>query len=787
MSFGDKLSIFSDKAYRKGNKHFEAVGNVVIISGKDTVYGELASLDQETMMAKIEGNVRLIRQDMTLYGSHLEYNIAAGTAVVRNARIITSQFNLVANRLVRVNEKEYIAYDAEFTTCKDCAESWSVYGKVIRVQVNKSVQITKGLTRIKGANVLYIPYIELPMTKRKSGLLFPNISQRPGEGMSFQAPVFLAFDDSKDATISPSSWAKRGFGTDLEYRQRFRDLSWFAFNTRLLSDDLYEPGKTNVTPTGDHFFRHFTDLETHQQFTPNLGSHVRFTDARDLDVIRDHFQYTDPRVNSSDLGLKGHVNYRRDWISMGANAEYLRNMLVEDPLMFDKSYVQTVPRVDLSTMPYTLVQTKTPGINHISVGLDGSYTRFRQVNNNDRPDFLRNADRLSTQPYLLWNFFTWGPVSFKSRYVFDQQAYDFEDPHQPTAGKNAGLLRSEVSFTMDRIFGLAYEEKVPVKEISESELKRLREKKEQGLAPIQTQPKDDRLVGDLPDFQSELAKDTIIQVRNSYRHSQEFKFVHHYIASQNTYGNSTFINQINGKQAGWFDYEDAIRSQEYLFGSNVTRTIIPPQNTVEFQWNNTLIRKSPKTFSFLQDDKYLRDNFTYSKTGYFNVSQGYLLNDDNSDDIRDKLTRLMIESGYSAQRWNISAQEFYFHKQQENIFNLTFNRRFNYVNIMSAYRYASAQKQTPGSTPTNTLSFGTQVRPTDTLGLAMVKGIDFEANREVKTVYSADIMPHNNCWILNLNYQQSLNGSRYSFNVIFNFGQAGFEKYRNDYFSVQRL
>jgi hypothetical protein len=40
---------------------------------------------------------------------------------------------------------------------------------------------------------------------------------------------------------------------------------------------------------------------------------------------------------------------------------------------------------------------------------------------------------------------------------------------------------------------------------------------------------------------------------------------------------------------------------------------------------------------------------------------------------------------------------------------------------------------------------------------------------------------------LNLNYQQSLNGSRYSFNVIFNFGQAGFEKYRNDYFSVQRL
>lgn len=757
----------------------------MIISGKDTVYGELASLDQESMMAKIEGNVRLISKDMTLYGSHLEYNIAAGTAVVRNARIMTTQFNLVANRLVRVSEKEYIAHDAEFTTCKDCAESWSVFGKVIRVLMDDKVQITKGLTRIKGANVLYIPYIELPMSKRKSGLLFPVISQRPGEGMAFQQPIFWAIDDSKDATISPSSWGKRGYGTDIEYRQRFRDLSWVTLNSRLLSDELYEPGVNNVTPTGQKVFRHFTEAETHQQFTPNLGSHVRFTDARDLDMIRDHFQYTDPRLNSSDLGLKGNVNYRQDWFSLGADAQYLRNNLVNDPMYFDKQYVQTLPRVDLSTLPYTVVQSKTPGLNHVAVGFDGSFTRFRQVDEVDTPN-LRNADRLSTQPYVLWNFFSWGPVSFKSRYIFDQQAYEFEDMKQPSAGKNAGLVRTEISFTMDKIYGLAYEEKVPIKEISEEELKRLRERKEQGLSPIQSSDKGSRLVGDLPEFQSELAKDVIIQQRNSYRHSQEFKFVHHYIASQNTYGNKTFIGQIDSNQPGWFDYEDAIRSQEYLFGSNVTRTIIPPENTVEFQWNNSLIKKSPRQFNFLEDDKYLRDNFSYAKTGYFNLSQGYLLNVEETDDVRDRLTRLMLETGYNAERWSVSLQEFYFHKQQENIFNLGFNRRFSFINILSSYRYASAQKNVVGSTTTNAISLGTQVRATDILGFAIAKDMDLQAKKEIRTVYSADIMPNNNCWILNLNYLTSLNEDRYNFNVIFNFGQAGFEKYRKDYFSIQR-
>src|SRR5690606_9984942 len=116
--------------------------------------------------------------------------------------------------------------------------------------------------------------------------------------------------------------------------------------------------------------------------------------------------------------------------------------------------------------------------------------------------------------------------------------YHFTEGNEPTAGKNAGLFRTEVSFTMDKIFGLAYEEKIPVKYIPENELARLRERKEQGLTPLRKTEKENRLIGEVPAFESELARETITQVRNSYRHSQEFKLVHHYIASEHEYGNN---------------------------------------------------------------------------------------------------------------------------------------------------------------------------------------------------------------------------------------------------------
>ena len=782
LSLGDKISVFSDKAYRKNNgTFFEAVGNVVIISGDDTIYGEVASLDQEKMEVKIEGNVRLIGKDMTLFGSHLVYDLKTQKASIRNARILNSQFNLVASSLQKLGEDEYLALEAEFTTCKDCVESWSIFGKSIRIKTDSFVEVKHGLARIKGINVLYIPYIVLPvMSKRKSGLLFPRISSRLNEGLSFEQPVFWAIDESKDMTFSPTFWAKRGYGGDYQYRQRFNDRNWTEFNARGLSDKIYLPGKDDQAESGKEYFRYFGEVEAHLQGSPNFNSHFRYTGAKDLDVVADHPTFTDPKIISSDLGFNGHLDWRQEQFNLSTEASYLRNQLFSEADKFDHSYVQTLPRVNGSLMPQTIFQSDIPMLSHISFGLDSSVTRFRQ-DKKDEDVMIRNADRATVRPYLQWNYFAAGPFSMKSNFTWDQHHYRLEHEKTSTAGKNAGIMKTELSFYMDKIFGLSYEESVPVRLIPESKLNTIR-KEQKGLVPIRKEKKENRLIGEIPTFEQSLVRENYIQVRNSYRHAQEFKLIHHYLTAENEYGNKQFINQIQQTQMGWFDYEDAVRSQEFLFGADTTRTLMPPTNTAELQWRNNIVRKVPKKFSYLTDDRYLRDNFSYQKIAYFNVSQGYLLNEQESEDIRQRLTRLMIETGFYGDRWSTNLVHYYFHNDNQNIMKLDFARRFDYMNLYASYNYVSFS-----SSNLNVLRFGGQVRPTDTLGFSILKDMDLNAGNSVRTTYGVDIMPNNNCWIFSLNYRESITDSRYSFNILFNFGDETFNKFRNEYFGKRRL
>lgn len=782
LQIGDSVSIFSDKAYRKnGGQYFEAVGNVVVISQTDTLYSEQASFDLRTRQIKVEGNVRVITKDMTLYGSAAEYQLDTGMAEIKNARITTTEFNVVATKLRKLGPNQYLAEEAEFTTCRDCKESWSIYGKEIFVQSGEFIRIKNGLAKIKGVDVLYIPYIVLPMSKRKSGLLFPRISSRLGEGISFEQPFFWAISENKDATISPTFWAKRGYGGDVEYRHRFGEMKWLETSSRLLNDTIYQPQQGNIDKSGSNFFRHFTEAESHVQWNPNLNQHLYFSDVRDLDIVRDHPIYTDPKMLSSEFGFQGHLDFRQQYLTASVEGNYMRNQLYSDPVKFDGQYVQVLPKASVSSIPISLLQTRLPMLQHISVGFDSSFTRFRQVDDDDSV-YIRNADRLSARPYVLWNFFTAGPVSVKTRYTLDQQYYHFENEKDQEFAKSAGMFKTELSFTMDRIFGLAYEEKIPMKNIPEKDREKLLQKQDKNLIPIQKSESNSKLIGDLPTYQNTMTADSITQVRNSYRHSQEFKLIHHYIASETAYGNNRFQAQIESNK-GWFDYEDAYRATEYLQGANATRTVIPPSNTMELQWNNILVRKSPRqTFSYLADDKYLRDNFSYSQVGYFKISQGYLLENRDYEDFRERLTRFYLQTGYDAPKWSVNLSEYYFHYESQNMFNLNFVRRFDYLHFLGSYSYNSF-----ANSNLNTLSAGFQIRPTDVFGFALLKDMDLEAKEDIRTIYSFDIMPHNNCYILNLNLRESLVGSRYSFNIIWNFGDNQFAKYRNNYFAASKL
>lgn len=772
---GDAVSVYSEKAYRKNSGQlFEAVGNVVILSGKETLYGEKASFNMETGDVSLEGNVRFVSKDVTIYGSSIDFNSATGSLAMNNARIVTEDFNLVAESLVRKGETLYDAKQAEFTTCRDCAESWAVYGEDIQIELSQYVKIFHAMVKVKGVSIIYLPFVALPIkTKRESGLLFPSILTRVNEGISFQQPYFWAISQDKDLTFTPSFWGLRGYGADLQYRQAFSDKSWLEYNHRLLEDRIYLPGKIGREVSQRSYFRHFYDIESHTQWNQNLTQHLHVSGTRDVDLFRDFPDYTDEYLQESSLGARGFLEQRLERLNLGAEASYQTNLLVSDATMFDKTYVQTLPALYLNWMPSAVYQSKKPMLERISVGMGAHYRVFRQMEPQDDAN-LRNAARVGVNPYLDWNMLSYGPVSLGSRYDLNVYEYQFFDEQERHFHKSAGFVKTELSFTMDRIFGLAYQEKIPVDQLDKESL-------EKNIEQTQSaQLEDEDLIGQLPAFEESLTEDSITVVKNSYRHSQDFKFIHHYIAHDEERGNERFLNQIRTSQ-GWFDYEDAILREQANLGQNFTRTIIPRSNTLEFQWNNLLIKKSPKTFNYFEDERYLRDNFMYERVGFFNLSQGILL-EEESEGFEERLTRLFLNAGYQTPTWRLNYYQYYFHQTSDQISQLSFEKRMGIFNALVGFNSNSL----PGA-DLRTMRAGAQFLPIDTFGISSLREFDLDAQEDIRAIYQADFMPSNDCWMLSLNYRKSVVDERYAFNFVLNLGEEGFRQLKNNFFDFSRI
>lgn len=777
LQLSDTVSIFSEKAYRRDEGQvFEAIGNVVISSGKDTLYGEKASIDLKRGHAEIEGSVRYVGQNVTIYGSKISYHMQSQSIKMLNARMITPDFSIVASLIDKKSDTEYYAEQAEFTTCKDCTESWQIAGKKVFVEIGNYVTIHHALAKVKGIDVIYLPYIALPIkTERQSGLLFPQVSSRTDEGLIYEQPIYWALDRSQDMTFTPTFLSQRGYGLNYEYRKYFGEKKWLEFSDKLINDKIYEPYKMNQDTSGTNYFRHLFELEQHHQFSHNFSYHLNVVGTKDLDFVRDYSYYADDYVNSSDLGLDFNLDKRFEHFNFSVETRYKQNMLTSEILDFDSSYVQVLPSLNFSMMPYILWENNSNYFYKLSTGFDSEFSVFKQ-NRIDESIYLRNASRLDANPYLDLNILSLGPVLMKSRYQVYSQRYKFLNDDEEDFNKQAGLVRTELSFAVDRIFGLAYQEVYDASEIKNEDLVKLTE---------QTNPKKENtlkkdIVGVLPRMEDTVTKESITVKKDSYRHSQEFKFIHHQLVHSNESGNERYKDQISTED-GWFDYKDAIRENIVELESNEARKEIPTKNTFELQWNNVLIKKSSKTINYWQDHKFLKDNFTYKKLGHFNISQGIQL-DKEYEDFNESLTRLYIDSSYRASSWRISFKDYYSHQSSDHIMSFSGQKKFEIVNLLTQYNNNSYEDSNLES-----VKFGIQYRPIDVLGFSFLKEYDIDAEEDISTIYQTDFMPHNNCWILNFSYKESFLEKRYNFTVVFNFGNESFKEFREDFFSFDRL
>ncbi|MCY4524798.1 MAG: hypothetical protein OXB84_08670, partial [Halobacteriovoraceae bacterium] len=718
FSVGDKIQILSDKSYRKGKDNFfEAVGNVMIANKGNEIYGEKASISLSTGEVNIMGNARYISPEFTLYGSELSYNLNDGQFDIKNARMLSSNYIILGEKISRERKDTIVALKAEYTTCRDCPQSWTIFGNEIQIKVGEYVRILHGLIKINGVAMMYFPYIILPIKKdRQTGLLYPNINIDLRRGVTLQWPWFWEITKSNDATISPSIFGKRGPGGQLQYRHMLGDRKWFEFNSIASKDSIYLPGKRDdENPSGTTVDRHFSEYEHHLSIGHRFHHHFYYNDPGDLDMIRDFGKHIGNKITGPQTGGGGFLNYQYPILDITAESYFNQNQLVKNPKEFDHGYVQILPRVSISSVPVNVVSTDYPLLSNISLGVDGDFTVFKQ-NHLHEGAFIRNAHRTNMRPYIDWTLGHWGPLLFKSRTWMDYQNYRFPYEKQNSFHKRTMAYETEISFEMSKIFKLAYQKKIPMEYLAIKESGKGSQKR-----------KNRKTIGYLPPLRDKNAKDHIIVSHSSYRHSQEFKLKHYYLFNEKTRGNQQFLRQINETQGGrgLFDHLDTLRSKQHLSSNIASRTDLPISNTLEFQWNNTVIKKTPRYYDLNRDNRNLHDNFSYGKFSYFNVSQGLdftkfdSLDTDNS--FKDGLTRLHINMGVNFNRGRLFANEYYFYDSNKHITNIGASNDFNWGRLEGLFTYNAVRVPV-----IKFLSFNTRITPTDLLAFITSHNYDVD-------------------------------------------------------------
>lgn len=762
FSLGDKVHVLSDKAFRKSREDkFEAVGNVIITHKNNAIYGEKATLSFKTGDTDVIGNVRYVGPTMTLYGSQLHYNINTNLLRVENARVLSDNYVVLGKEISRLSDNEITAVEAEYTTCRDCPESWSVYGQKVHIQVGQYIRIWNAFIKVKGVVIMYVPYIILPIKKnRESGLLFPSFGFEFEKGMRFQQPWFWAISDSSDMTFTPSVWGVRGIGGELEYRQMLGEKKWFEIEGLFANDRVYEPGKLEEELSGFHSQRYFGVYEHHFNFGHNFSNHVYFTQVNDLDMQRDYDFYANDKVFGSEYGGGGFFNWTTNMFDVNLEGDFNRNQLISNPKAFDHDYVQVLPELDVNLVPIEVFTSNTPGMRKLSLGASTNFTLFRQNKINEL-SYIRNAYRSTATPYLDWYVGSIGPVQVKTRSTYDFQYYNFQyEPSGRFFRKTAHIQETEFSLDIEKIFGLAFQEEVPIEDV---DLNLLKERKVKNNT-LQNAT----IIGELPRFESAYSREKIMVRRNSYKHAQNFKVKHYLLSNEKAYGNENFRNQIL-KNEGQFDSTDGLKEVQHKINRAQSRTSIPLKNTVELQWNNAVIRKSSRNVSPFIDRKYPRDNFDYSRVSYFNVSQGYEFEGEEDGEFEDSLTRLHVETGLSLDKWSLSASEYYFYATNEHLINFSTEYRFDKATARSSFIYDSF------TTPVNKqVNLGGTLAFSDLLSFSVDYNYDIEDKHETMSRYGILYSPSNNCWKLDLAYEKNLVEKQISFNFLINFNENSF-------------
>lgn len=482
----DGIVINADTMSRDGRRQIvELEGNVQIVFKGNHLSCDKAIIYIGKKIVDAEGHVVMRNPTTYAEGSSVSLNYENNTGTFYNSFVQAGQVVFEGRVIQKTGENDYIADESQFTSCTNCAPSWSFSGKRIEAEIGGYAYIKYPLLRIYGVPVFILPAILIPLkSARQSGLLVPRLGFSGTGGLSIEDSYFWAISRSQDFTGTVKKYEKRGWKGLGDYRYVMTELSKGQLQGAYMRDEAFrdQTGK-NIT-TG----RWFVDYHHYFALPENYISRVQFYSISDLLYPRD---FPEEITGNGDPALENKMSITKNsenW-SSSVEASLYKNLLKTDTLADNTDAVHRMPEIRVAMKERRVFDTNLlfranlqyvnfsrDGFGYDDVTFDGTNYREKTDPSTGKQlhdgkfnvshtgaierDLIRTGQRLDIRPTLSYPFKLGRALEIvpsvqyrETQYAFTQELANGVDNYSPTAARRYLQTDVAASTTFHRVFG----------------------------------------------------------------------------------------------------------------------------------------------------------------------------------------------------------------------------------------------------------------------------------------------------------------------------------------------
>jgi LPS-assembly protein len=363
----------------------QLAGSAQLVQQGQVLTADEMVIDLQGRTVEARGHCLFLSRDLIMQGESMRFHLDTHNGTIQGGRISTEGFTMVGERISRLGAGRFQATRAEYTTCKDCPQSWSVFGDQVDLTFGEYARIWGVRGEVADVPITWFPYVIFPLkTERQSGLLVPRFGVSGADGLVFVQPFFWAINRSADMTLGVGTYSRRGFRAELEGRYQYSAQSVAHGNFFFQRDETYFPVRRSFVSGATQLLapepsRFALNLEQRHQLTEQWDEKLVIHEARDTDYPS---QIGDiPGRTDSVLGSSLALTRNTPQSSVVLSAQRYRNRLGPDPMVFDSSVVQTVPSFVMTT-------NERPWGYGFNGGITFGLSRFTRGDGTFDPDIL---------------------------------------------------------------------------------------------------------------------------------------------------------------------------------------------------------------------------------------------------------------------------------------------------------------------------------------------------------------------------------------------------------------